>query len=89
MIKQDYSMNSNGGNTKPQPGFYEDANLFLLEGHRTYMSDVEVLKQFPECVGALLADEMEGPNPFVVIYFDREKGLPIYRIARLGGGLKR
>jgi hypothetical protein len=53
------------------------------------MLDAEALIRFPECIGAVLADNVENPNPNVFLFYDKHKGRVVYRIARLDDVLKR
>lgn len=73
---------------KPQ-GFYEDASIFRLERHYTWMLDIEMLTTKPECFSARLVDDANDPNPFVYLVYDKNKGRVVYRIARLDDALKR
>ena len=84
-----FDMGPFGGNTPPKPGFYEDANLFKLERHETGMLDVEALRHSPECIGAMLVDELDNPNPLVFLLYDKTKGRVVYRLARIDDVLKR
>lgn len=84
-----YDMGPFGGNIPPKPGFYQDASVFRLERHYTGMIEVGALKKHPECIGAMLADNLDNPNPLVFIIFDSATQKPVYRIARISDVLKR
>lgn len=84
-----YSMNSPGGNQPPKIGYYSDASILRLERHYTSMTGIDALREYPECVGAVLADNIDNPNPLVFILFDPVAQKPVYRIARIGNALKR
>lgn len=77
------------GQFREPQGFYEDASIYRLERHYTFMMDIEVLTTKPECFSAGLADDVDNPNPFVYLLYDKQKGRVIYRIARLDDVLKR
>ena len=82
-------MHSPGGNAPAKPGYYQDANSFKFERHWTFMYDSRLLLQSPECVWAMMADQSNSPDPFVIILYDTKTNRPLYRIARLDDVLKR
>ena len=84
-----FDMGPFGGNTPPKPGYYEDASRFRLERHYTAMLDVEALRRSPECVGAMLADELDDLNPIVFLLYDKDRRHVVYRLARIDDVVKR
>jgi hypothetical protein len=78
-----------GGSTPSKEGYYNDASLFRLERHETFVTDVEALKLYPECVGAFLADNIDNPNPAVFILYDTKKKRAVYRLAHIDDAVKK
>ena len=59
------------------------ANGWLLERYYTLAFDADwALKNFPECLGATLADLKDNPNPVVIIIYDTQTRQSIYKITR-------
>lgn len=76
-------------NYVPDPLERHDARVLLLENYKTGVIGSEILIKRPECIGALIADRQQSPNPSVLLIVDRETGKTIFRIARLKDSLNR
>lgn len=78
-----------GGTTPPKEGYYNDASLFRLERHDTSMIEIEALRRYPECIGAVLTDNIDSPNPFVFVVYDSNKRRTVYRLAHIDDAVKK
>lgn len=82
-IKEDFTMHRLGDAHPAAKEFFEDGSLFLLQDQRTNMFDVNFLRKYPECVGAFLESQMNDPDHYVVILYDRANKRVVYRIDRI------
>jgi hypothetical protein len=67
----------------------QDARWIHAEFYRSETIGAEILERKPECVGALLADLRQYPDPYAISIVDRATGKRIYRLVRLNGFLDR
>ncbi len=88
-INKIHALKGDMRNYLPDPLERHDARVLLLENYKTGVMGSEILIKRPECIGAIIADRQQSPNPSVLLIVDRDTGKTIFRIDRLKDSLTR